>query len=108
MKDLKLQVTSVPFFIPNFNLVCWELYNLTSLSLALYNCVLFISLMQSVIGVQILNTTFLFVLFGVAAVTVFGIVIVPLTCFMHHISHINATSALNFKFNWTIGVNCSM
>ena len=50
------------------------------MSLALSTCVLFILLMQSVNGAQFSNITFLFLLFGVAAVPVFKIVIVPLTC----------------------------
>ena len=49
-----------------------------SMSVALSICVLFISLMQSVSGAQFLNTTFLFPLFGVAAIPVFGTVIVLL------------------------------
>ena len=48
------------------------------MSVALSICVLFISLMQSVTGAQFLNTTFLFPLFGVAAIPVFGTVIVLL------------------------------
>ena len=36
--------------------------------------------MQLVNGAQVLNITFLFQLFGAAAVPMFGIVIVPLTC----------------------------
>ena len=51
----------------------------TSMSLALSICVLFISVMQLVNGAYSLNTTSLFVLFGAAAVPVFGTVIVPLT-----------------------------
>ena len=49
-----------------------------SMSVALSICVLFISLMQSVSGAQFLNTTFSFPLFGVAAIPVFGTVIVLL------------------------------
>ena len=48
------------------------------MSLALFICVLFISPMQSVNGAQFLIITF-FLLFGFAAVPVFGTVIVPLT-----------------------------
>ena len=48
--------------------------------LALFTRALFILLMQSVNGAQFLNITFLFVSFGVTAVSLFGIVIVPLTC----------------------------
>ena len=51
----------------------------TSMSLALSICVLFISLIQSVKGVQFLNITSLFLLFWVATVPIFGTVIVPLT-----------------------------
>ena len=40
---------------------------------------LFISLMQSVNGTQLLNTTFLFLLLGTPAVPMFGTVIVPIT-----------------------------
>ena len=50
----------------------------TSMSVVLSICVLFISLMQSVNGAQFLNTTFLFPLFGVATIPVFGTVIVLL------------------------------
>ena len=47
--------------------------------LALSTCVLFISLMQSVNGAQILKITFLLPLFTAADATVmFGFVIVPL------------------------------
>ena len=49
-----------------------------STSLALSICVLFISLMQSVNGAQLLNITFLLALFG-AATVVSATVIVPLT-----------------------------
>ena len=52
----------------------------TSVSLTLSNCVLFISLMQLVNGTQVLNITFLFLLFGAAAFPAAGIVIVFLTC----------------------------
>ena len=50
------------------------------MSLALSNCILFISVMQSINGAQFLNVTFLFLLPGAAVVTVFGIAIVLLTC----------------------------
>ena len=50
------------------------------MSLALFNYVLFISLMQSINGAQFLNVTFLFLLPWAAVVPVFEIVIVPLTC----------------------------
>ena len=50
----------------------------TSTSLALSIYVFFISLMHSVDGAQFLNTTFLFLLFGVAAFPVFGTVTVSL------------------------------
>ena len=49
-----------------------------SMSLALSICVLFILLMKSVNGAQFLIIIF-FLLFGFAAVPVFGAVIVPLT-----------------------------
>ena len=46
------------------------------MSLALSTCVLFISLIQSVIRAQFLNITFLFLSFGTAVVAVvFGTVI---------------------------------
>ena len=48
-------------------------------SLALSACV-FISQIQSVNRAQILNITFLFLLFGTVAVPVFGTNIVPPTC----------------------------
>ena len=51
----------------------------TSMSLALSICVLFVSLIQPVNGAQFLNTSSLFLLFGAAAVPVFGSLIVPLT-----------------------------
>ena len=50
----------------------------TSAPLTLSICVLFISLMQSVDGVQFLKTTSLFQLFWATAILVFGTVIVPL------------------------------
>ena len=50
-----------------------------SISLALSTCVLFISLMQLVNGAQFLNITFLFLLFGAAAVPMLFTYIVPLT-----------------------------
>ena len=49
------------------------------MSLELSICVLFVSLIQPVNGAQFLNTSSLFLLFGAAAVPVFGTVIVPLT-----------------------------
>ena len=49
------------------------------MSLALSTCVLFISLMQSVNGVQYLNIAFIFLLFVDAVVPAFATVIVPLT-----------------------------
>ena len=53
--------------------------------------------MQSVNGAQFLNITFLFLLFGAAAVAVavLGFVIVPLAC-THHYNHINSTLTLRF------------
>ena len=51
------------------------------MSLSLSTCVLFISFMKSVNGVQLLNMTLLLVLFSAAAAAaVFGTVIVPLAC----------------------------
>ena len=50
-----------------------------SISSALSTCILFISLMQFVNGAQLLNITFLLLLFGAAAVPVLLTVIVPLT-----------------------------
>ena len=50
------------------------------MSFVFYTFVFFISLMKSVNGAQLLNIPFLFLLFGAAAVSVFGIAIVPLTC----------------------------
>ena len=49
-----------------------------AMSFPLSICVLFISLMQSVNGAQVLNNI-LFLLFGTAGVPVFSTVIVPLT-----------------------------
>ena len=49
------------------------------MSLELSICVLFVSHIQPVNGAQFLNTSSLFLLFGAAAVPVFGTVIVPLT-----------------------------
>ena len=51
----------------------------TSMSLTLSICVLFISLMHSVNGVQFLNTTSLSLLSGIAVAGTGGIVIAPLT-----------------------------
>ena len=49
---------------------------MASTPLVLYNCVLFILLIQSVVGAQSLNITPLFLSFGTAAVAVvFGTVI---------------------------------
>ena len=48
------------------------------MSLKLCTCVLFMSLMQLVKRAQFLNIPFLFLLFGVAAVPVFEMVVVPL------------------------------
>ena len=50
----------------------------TTISLAISICVLFILLMQLVN--ELLSISFLLALFGAAAVPVFGIDIVPLTC----------------------------
>ena len=52
----------------------------TSISCASSTCVLFISLMQLINGAYFLNVTFLFQLFGAAAVPVCGTTLVPLTC----------------------------
>ena len=52
--------------------------------------------MQLVNGAQFLNITFLFLLFGAAAVPLFGIAIVPLTC-MYHNNHIHLTLSLKFE-----------
>ena len=49
------------------------------MSLVLSICLLLNSIMQSMNCAQFLNTTSLFLLFGAAAVPVFGTVIVPLT-----------------------------
>ena len=67
-------------FANKFRYISIKLYIFitTSISLALTICILFISLIQSVNGAQFLNTTSLFLLFGGAAVPVFGTVTVKL------------------------------
>ena len=51
--------------------------------LALCICLLFISLMQSVNGIQFL-INILFLLLGAAAIPVFGTVIAPQVCIHHY------------------------
>ena len=76
------------------------------MSLALSNCVLIISLMQSVNRAQFFNITFLLLLFGAAAVLVFGTVIVSLTCIRLISQSFNGISSVFYKllryFNGTI------
>ena len=73
------------------------------MSLALSNCVLIISLMQSVNRAQFFNITFLLLLFGAAAVPVFGTVIVSLRLISQSF---NGISSVFYKllryFNGTI------
>ena len=63
-----------------------------------YIFVLFISGMQLAKGVQLINNSFFFVLYGAATVPVFGRVIVPLTCIYTHYKHINLINAVLNSF----------
>ena len=72
------------------------------MSLVLSVCVLFILLMQSVNGVQFLNTTSLSLLFAPAlAAAVFLTDIVLLVC-IHHYNHINLVFNLVLNLIWLL------
>ena len=65
-------------FLNNYQYITFSYICITSISLALSICVLFISLMQSINRAHILNTTSLMLLFGFI-IADSGTYIVPLT-----------------------------